>query len=939
MFKKTKICKGLMLAFGGSLLAATLPGSVWAQRVEITGSSIKRVEAEGALQVQTLTRTDIDRTGVQTTEQLMQTISAMSSSGQMSASTGITVGTYGAGTVSLRGLGEERTLVLLNGRRLASFASGTGAVNINNIPLAAIERVEILKDGASAIYGSDALAGVVNFILVKNFQGYQIGGTVGTPTTSGGGQQYVANIVAGWGDQTKDNWNLTVSGQYQRNQALFSKDRKYAKTDENYPLTLPTATGQGNIQGGWVLGSGPVNNIPDVEYRGSSGFAFGSPLVGSGNCGQVKNLNGDLLNDYPYCVYDSGANLALFSQTENTSLTGNFTFKLNDKAELFADAMWSRSVATTQIQPSPLRTSFMETDDLFGVPGAPGSTDRVLLLRTTNPNYGIARNYLLNTPGLAALAGQDLGITARVFDFGNRVNEDTSTQGRFAIGVRGEFMEQSYNVALVTNQNKLSGKVTSGYFSQLGYAQATQSPNSDWNPWSLNQSQAWKDLVAGTEYVGSTLSSTSTQTSLDATLSGDVWQLPAGMMQYAAGYQYRTEKLTLSPSAALLSGDIAGLGGATKGWEADRNVNAVFGELNIPVIQNLDLNLAARYDDYSDVGSTTNWKANVRWQPTQQLLLRGSYGTGFRAPTLNNLNEPNVLQTSATIQDPDPATQFSGQVNELTGGNKDLKPETSSQYSLGLVFQPLPTLAVGLDWFSIQVNKAISQPATQWVIDQAWAGVEPYKSRVKRDPATGLITEVFNPLGNNGTIETQGFDVDMRYRENLGPGVLAMTLNGTYYTKFNQSVSGTGTSQKVATMTDPTGTSPVISSTAGLDGMGVVVRYKQYLSATWIQGDWATTLGNQFTSAYYAGANWAVALGDPDAPVKPIRMPTQTLWDLQVAWSGVKNLVLTLGARNLFDKQPAGFSNAFLNQFQSGYDSSQYDARGRFVYLTGNFTF
>ncbi len=181
--------------------------------------------------------------------------------------------------MSLRGLGEERTLVLLNGRRLASFASGTGAVNINNIPLAAIERVEILKDGASAIYGSDALAGVVNFILVKNFQGYQIGGTVGSPTTSGGGQQYVANIVAGWGDQTKDNWNLTVSGQYQRNQALFSKDRKYAKTDENYPLTLPTATGQGNIQGGWVLGSGPVNNIPDVEYRGSSGFAFGSPLV------------------------------------------------------------------------------------------------------------------------------------------------------------------------------------------------------------------------------------------------------------------------------------------------------------------------------------------------------------------------------------------------------------------------------------------------------------------------------------------------------------------------------------------------------------------------------------------------------------------------------------------------------------------------------------
>jgi iron complex outermembrane recepter protein len=934
MFRKTKICKGLMLAFGGSLLAATLPTTAWAQRVEITGSSIKRVEAEGALQVQTLTRTDIDRTGVQTTEQLMQTISAMSSSGQTAGSTGVSIGTYGMSSVSLRGLGEERTLVLLNGRRMAPFASGAGAVNVNNIPLAAIERVEILKDGASAIYGSDAQAGVVNFILTKNFQGYQLSGTVGTPTTSGGGQQYVANIIAGWGDELKDNWNLTVSGQYQRNQSLQSKDRSYAKTDDRFPWTLPTATGQGNIQGAWIPGVGPDNSVAGAEYRGGSGFAYGSPLRAANNCAQVKNLNDDRLNDYPYCVYDSGANLSLFGQTENVSLTGNFTFRLNDKAELFADALWSRSVTTLQIQPSPLRTSFMETDDLFGTPGAPGSTDRVLLLRTTNPNYGLAANYLNSYPELAGLVGRDLGITARVQDFGPRINEDTSTQGRLVVGVRGDVMEQSYNVALVASQNKLDGKVTSGYFSQLGYAQATQAPNSDWNPWSLNQSQAFKDLIATSEYIGSTLSSTSTNASLDATLSGDVLKLPAGMMQYAAGYQYRTEKLELSPSTALLSGDIAGLGGATKPFDADRRVNAVFGELNVPVITNLDLNLAARYDGYNDVGSTTNWKGNVRWQPTQQLLLRGSYGTGFRAPTLNNLFEPNVVQTSATIQDGgncdpnDPTNCFVGQVNEVTGGNPNLQPETSKQYSIGLVFQPLPTLAIGLDWFNIEVNKAISQPSTQEVIDQNLAGNPLYAGKVIRD-ANGAIVRVLNPPDNTGTLTAQGMDLDLRYREKLGPGLLNFALNSTYYFKYNQSTPG-GSSQKVATMTDPSGTTPVISSTIGLDGFGVVLRYKQYASATWVQGDWATTIGNQFASAYYAGADW----ND-----EQVRMPTQTLWDLQVAWSGIKNLVLTLGARNLFDKQPADFSNSYLPQFQSGFDSSQYDPRGRFVYLTGNFTF
>ena len=188
MFKKSKVCKAVMLALGSGVMLGALPGIATAQRVEITGTSIKRVEAEGALQVQTLTRADIDRTGAQTTEQLLQTISAMSSSGQTQLSTGVGISTYGTAGVSLRGIGEERTLVLVNGQRLAAFSGGGGStVNVNNIPLAAIERIEILKDGASAVYGSDAIAGVVNFILQKNFQGYQIGGTYGAPTAGGGG--------------------------------------------------------------------------------------------------------------------------------------------------------------------------------------------------------------------------------------------------------------------------------------------------------------------------------------------------------------------------------------------------------------------------------------------------------------------------------------------------------------------------------------------------------------------------------------------------------------------------------------------------------------------------------------------------------------------------------------------------------------------------------
>ncbi len=924
MFKKTKVCKGLMLAFGGSVVIAALPSLALAQRVEITGSSIKRIESEGALQVQTLTRTDIDRTGVQTTEQLLQTVSAISSSGALATAMGAGLSTYGASGVSLRGLGEERTLVLLNGKRLAAFAGGGGtAVNVNNIPLAAIDRVEILKDGASAIYGSDAVAGVVNFILKKNFEGYEIGGTYGTPTTSGGGQQYQANIVAGWGDVTKDSFNLTVSGQYAKNKELFGIDREFSKTGNKPPYFESGATGQGNIQGPWAVGV-PVAG-QTAEYLGGSGSGYGNPMASPANkCGQINMALAPSLSaaGKPFCNFDTGPFVGLLGETETTSLTGNFVFRLNDQVEFFADGLWAKTKVISTYQPSPLRTSFLETDEEFDKQGV----DRVLLMGPANPNYGIAADYL-NANGFGSFVGQPLGITARVFDFGPRTGNDESTQWRLAAGARGEFLNQSYNVALTYNENELDGTVTDGYFSQVGFAKATQLPGSDWNPWSLNQSKAFNDAIASAKYVGGTLSGKSTNTVVDATLSGDIMQLPAGALQYAAGYQYRAEDLTQTPAPAQFSGDIAGLGGATKPIDADRTINAFYGELNIPVVKNFDVGVALRWDDYSDFGSTTNWKGNFRWQPVQQLMVRGSYATGFRAPTLSDLYSPQVLQTSSQFDDP-VTGQTDLQVNDLNGGNPDLEPETSKQFSLGLVLQPMPNLSIGLDYFDIQVEDVISAPSTQEIVSQAALGNPAYTNLVIRNPANNQIVSTKTLLANTGKMEVQGMDLDVRYREKFGPGLLGLFLNSTYYFKFDQSTPGAGTSQKVATTVDSQG-GPVIASTNGQDGYGVILRYKQYASATWTQGDWATTLGNNYATGYHAG--W-------DLNGNPTRIGSMSLWDLQVAYTGFKNTMLTLGARNILDTQPDTFVNV-SNAFQSGYDPSQYDPRGRFVYLTGTFKF
>jgi len=222
----------------------------------------------------------------------------------------------------------------------------------------------------------------------------------------------------------------------------------------------------------------------------------------------------------------------------------------------------------------------------------------------------------------------------------------------------------------------------------------------------------------------------------------------------------------------------------------------------------------------------------------------------------------------------------------------------------------------------------ISQPTTSEIVDQNFQGNPAYAGLVLRDPVTNEIISTKAILANTGTMTVQGWDLDIRYRENLGPGRLDVTLNSTYYMKFDQSTPGAGTAHKVGTIVDGNG-SALPSSTAGLDGIGVVLRYKQYLSGTWTQGPWATTLGNNFALGYHAG--W-------DLNDNPTSMPKLSLWDLQVAYSGVKNLSVALGARNLFNTQPAIYVPV-SNQFQAGYDITQYDARGRFVYLTAAYKF
>lgn len=360
-FKKTVVVRALLTAFCG-MGAMASNALAQLERVEITGSSIRRVDAETALPVQIITKQEIERTGATSTEELLQSISALSSSGNTNNSTGAGLATYGLSSISLRGLGDERTLVLVNGRRLATFADGNNVVNINSIPLAAIERIEVLKDGASAVYGSDAMGGVVNFILTRNFKGVELAANVGRPTTSGGGKTTRASITGGFGDLEGRGFSGVLSASYEKETALFARDRSFSKTGVNPPYYTAGATGQGNIEGAVVPGGFPNDRV--TGFGNSPATGYGNPLAPD-NCASILMFAAPKKTSKgaPYCAFDSNAFVGLIPERELFNLSGNAAYRLSPNVELFADGLYSKSTVLQTYQGSPLRRQFAVSND------------------------------------------------------------------------------------------------------------------------------------------------------------------------------------------------------------------------------------------------------------------------------------------------------------------------------------------------------------------------------------------------------------------------------------------------------------------------------------------------------------------------------------------------------------------------------------------------
>ena len=917
MIKETVLARSLRVMFAGGVAASvglfSLPAMAQdtpapIARVEVTGSSIKRTDVEGSLPVQVVSAADIKRTGATNTAELLTTLSANSMAGATNQAQGAGLSTYGMSSASLRGLGASKTLILVNGRRLGNYATDGTAVDVNSIPLASIDHVEVLKDGASGVYGSDAIGGVINFITRQNYQGVEVNGYT-SASRYGGGQTHKASIIGGWGDFDEDRYNITLSADFSKDNAIFGNQRDYARTGwNNNGLRDASATPSGNFSTFDPVTTRNANGvIPNALNTIGSGI--GNPLS-PGNCA----ANGSAFDaNLGTCRYDSSPVLNLIPAAKRVNVGGNFRFKLNDKAEFFMEGFVSRNETTQEAQASPYSASFLSTDPAF----ATQNLYPAIIVSPTSPYYPT------NLAAAAGVAGQPLTVSYRAFDGGGRIAKDTAIASHLAMGFRGTVKGYDYDVAYTHNSSDVTERAIQGYQNQTALVKLL-SNNNAFNPLAQYQSADLAQQIYATNYVGAVMNATLRNDSLAARISGDLYQLPAGMMKFAVGASMADENLSINPSEAYQSGDVSGYGGAQLPLSTSRNSSAVFAETIIPIIKNLEADVAVRHDRYPNA-SATNPKVSLRYQPISQVLLRGSYGKGFREPSLPELYNQQTIGTSPNLTDPQTG-QF-GQFNQTYGGNRNLQPEKSEQSSLGIVVDPVKGLSVAVDWWKINVNNLVTTLTPSLTLAQAAAGNPAYTGLVTRDAANN-ITNIIGTNINAGSVKTEGIDLDVRWAVLKSPtyGNFNLRLNGTYTSKYDLTLPDGTVQKSVARTIDSDGN--VLSAVT----TGIIFRWRDQLTLDWKRQHYGLSLTNNFQSGY-----WDSYRADADEPVAQ-HVGAFSTWDLQGTYDGIRNLTLTAGVKNLFNRKPTEVITGG-SYFQTGYDPTWYDPHGQTGYVSASYKF
>lgn len=833
MFKRNAIGAGVFAAIGTFAVAAVAQQQVL-ERVEVTGSSIKRIQKEGATPVITVTRAEIEKTGVANVGELLNSLPGFS--GAEDGNFGLQPTLAGSQGAAIAGFNNGDTLVLLNGKRLPRYPVGGDYVDLNSIPFSVIERVEVLRDGASALYGSDAVAGVVNVITKKDYQGLGLSASRGQSSRNDGEKQRYS-LNAGAGNIEKDGYNVAFGLDISRINRIYNRDRDITASADlrQYGLAddrLPTSP-QPNVY-----------LIKSDQYKPIAPCTGGLPAEGvevaSAQPGKV-------------CAFDPNSTTLLQPDIQSKAIYLNGSFKFGSDTYLRLEHFDSTRQSGNFLNPQPITNQVAATD-----PANPYKEDVIWFYRSTDPRL---------------FRKKDIDVSAR----------------RTMAVLDGTFNDLDWTASI--GQGKSTYKETgSGYFINSLFVKAVNSGVVNPFTGKLNSD----DLVP--------LTAAPVRTAFtkvvfgDAKISGSLFKMAGGDVLFAAGVGTTKEDYSNYPDPlqrdGLLRGDpkLAIVDGKS------RTVNYAFGEAIVPVTKSLELQFALRHDRYSDVGNTTNPKASIRFEVMPSLVLRGSYGTGFRAPTLEDLYASDVTGFPQGIDYAGCAAAGvsrdkckAKQIFTLTKGNPNLKPEKSKALTLGLAFSPIPQFLGTIDYISLKKTDAITSLGIQTILDNPTlpvAGFGTAKDLVRRLPSGQLVPDttvpvIINPTANVAAIKTQVVDVGLRYDLKLDDLRIKFEnkLSNLIH-RDREPAPGLG-----------------FSDYAGLAG------YAKYRNVFSVGADYRNYSATGFVRTISSFKD----VTTPSAVVDSTRtIPSWTTLDLDFGYKGLfsKHLSLDLLVKNVFDKMP-----------------------------------
>ncbi len=931
---------------------ATAAPTAELQEIVVTGSSIAQKLDSSSLPVTILSSEEIAKTGFTSATDLLQNLPGMQ--GFVPASSSVNGAGDGITTAAVHSLPSKYTLVLLDGQRVAGFelsaVAGEGfGVNLNSIPLDAVERVEVLTDGASALYGADAIAGVVNFVLKKDQTEGAVYYNASVPSKSGGGG-WNAGISKGFGDLSSDGWNILLTFSHDVQDKLEASQRDVSSRGAFFPFS----SGGTN----YIFNNRTSNTEPANVIISSLGVAYNPYFQKNGNCGQgalAAPLAGSAGTE---CRFNYAATVEDIPGYKRDSGLIKTTFDLHDAGKVWAEAVISQFDMTAQ---------YAASAQPFGL--SPTGQTSILWNNYVQP-------YLTATGQTATTA--TLGY--RAVSTGGRTDDWQTKMRHLAVGWDASFFDTDIKVVVVNSHGVLTDFAAGGYVDSSQFFSAIASGAYD------------PVLATGTSALDTAILSGPFQqfisdvTTFSVGAQHKLFDLGGGPSILSVGAEYDRYKYSIAYSSLFLSQSgfstqpanpdypIGGSYGQVP-FEADRDNWGLFGEWLFPILKELNVTASVRFDDYAKVhsddvfsavanpatglqdqlapgklGNTfsdTTFKLSFRYTPIEMVSFRGSYGTGFKAPNLNDIAGALIFNgsTSGTYGCPFPGSPGclpgSAQYDLLAGpngqsGSQGLKPEKSTQWGFGVRVEPLPQLSFALDYWTVKIK---DQVESQGIAEQvAFNNPSQYTSlfvNPYRDPAGFQTIALEQVPFNGGEAQYSGIDLNANYHVDLGFGRFNATWTGTYMLK-QQYTDGPGLPE----LTD-----------LGVYGpdQQVVFRIISNVALSLQTGGWVNTLMTHYKSGYrdatYSAGSGTVFLANPDGSLGAptafggLKVPSYTTFDWQTAYNIEKNIRLTAGVRNIADKAPplslqtGGGGNAV------GFDGRYYDPIGRIFYVRGDVKF